>query len=155
MPTGDKADKTLLLVEDNPDEADLTLLAIERAGVRTRVAVARDGDEALDCLLGSAGSAEPNRPLPYLVLLDLKMPRTDGLDVLRRLRAAARTRLVPVVILTSSGLSQDVTDCYLAGANSYVRKPVDFLQFTETVRQLVTYWLLTNEPAPFQQRETE
>jgi CheY-like chemotaxis protein len=134
--------KTILLVEDNADDEALTLRALKRNNICNEVAVARDGVAALDYLLSNG------KPLPALVLLDLKLPKMDGLEVLRRLRAEPRTKLISVVILTSSKEEQDLIKSYDLGANSYVRKPVDFEQFTEAVRQLGMYWLVLNEPPP-------
>jgi two-component system response regulator len=142
-------DKTILLVEDNPDDEALTLRALRKANVRNEVVVARDGVEALDYLLGTGAHAgRDTRDVPQVVLLDLKLPRLDGLDVLRRLRADERTRLLPVVILTSSTEEEDRIAGYELGANSYVRKPVEFSQFADAVRQLGLYWLLLNQPPP-------
>ena len=142
-------DKTILLVEDNPDDEALTLRALKRANVRNPVVVARDGVEALDYLFGTgAHTGRDTSDTPQVVLLDLKLPRLDGLEVLRRLRADARTKLLPVVILTSSTEDQDRIAGYELGANSYVRKPVDFSQFVDAVRQLGLYWLLLNQPPP-------
>src|SRR5881397_3528116 len=135
------SDKTILLVEDNPDDEALTFRAFQKNNITNAVAVARDGAEALAYL--SSGT-----DLPQLVLLDLKLPKVDGLEVLRRLRADARTRLLPVVILTSSTEERDLVESYRLGANSYVRKPVDFTQFVEAARQLGLYWLLMNQPPP-------
>jgi CheY-like chemotaxis protein len=142
-------EKTILLVEDNPKDEALTLRAFKRHNIQNTVVVARDGAEALDYLLGSAGGESADaRPLPQLVLLDLKLPKIDGLEVLRRLRAAERTRLLPVVILTSSAEEKDLLEGYRLGTNSYVRKPVDFVEFTEAIRQLGLYWLLLNMAPP-------
>ena len=142
-------ERTILLVEDNPDDEALTLRALRKANVMNRVVVAHDGVEALDYLLGAGpGPAGTPNALPQLVLLDLKLPRVDGLEVLKRVRAHERTRLLPVVILTSSNEEEDRLAGYSLGANSYVRKPVDFGQFTEAVRQLGLYWLLLNQPPP-------
>ena len=139
----------VLLVEDNPDDETLTLRALRSEESALDVVVARDGVEALDFLFGSGAHAGRDiSMLPKLILLDLKMPKMDGLEVLRRLRADERTALVPVVILTSSLEEQDVVGTYRLGANSYIRKPVDFSHFTETVRQLKRYWLTLNEPCP-------
>src|SRR5881394_1192410 len=142
-------DKVILLVEDNADDEALTLRALKKNNIRNDVVVAHDGVEALDFLLGTGASAgHQAHSLPQLVLLDLKLPRVDGLEVLRRLRADPRTRLLPVVILTSSREEKDVVTGYGLGANSYIRKPVDFGQFVEAVRQLGLYWLVLNEPPP-------
>ncbi len=137
----------ILLVEDNPDDVELTLRALRVHNVQNEVAVVRDGAEALDYLFttGAYASREPGT-MPTVILLDLKLPKIDGLEVLRRIRADERTELLPVVILTSSKEEQDVVNGYKLGANSYVQKPVDFTQFSEAVRQLGLYWLLLNEP---------
>jgi len=136
-------------VEDNPDDVALTLRALRAHRVANEVVVAEDGVEALEYLFGEGRYAGRDvRDLPAVVLLDLKLPRVDGLEVLRRIRADDRTRLVPVVILTSSKEEQDLLAGYSLGANSYVRKPVDFQQFVEAVRQLGLYWLLLNEAPP-------
>jgi two-component system, response regulator len=134
-------DLTILLVEDNPDDAALTELAL-RGDVPARLQVARNGQEALDSLFNNANE------LPRLVLLDLRLPNIDGLEVLRRIRENERTRLTPVVILTSSTAPDDVATGYRYGANSYVCKPLDFDQFSGLVRQLASYWLTVNEPPP-------
>ena len=140
---------TILLVEDNSDDEALTLRALRKNNISNQVVVARDGVEALDYLFSrGAYAGRELSGMPVVVLLDLKLPRLDGLEVLRSLRADERTRLVPVVVLTSSREQQDQIDSYSRGANSYVRKPVDFLEFTEAVRQLGLYWLLLNEPPP-------
>ncbi len=139
-------DRIILLVEDNPADEELTLRAFRKSNISNPIAVARDGVEALDFLLARGAYADRAAlPLPQLVLLDLKLPKIDGLEVLRTLRADERTRLLPVVILTSSIEEQDLLRSYLLGANSYVRKPVDFNQFLEAVRQLGLYWLILNE----------
>ena len=139
----------ILLVEDNPDDEALTLRALKRNNILNEVVVARDGAEALEFLFGTGRHAGRDTELqPQLILLDLKLPRLDGLEVLRRLRADDRTKLLPVVILTSSTEDQDRIAGYELGANSYVRKPVDFSQFVEAVRQLGLYWLVINQPAP-------
>ena len=142
-------DKLVLLVEDNPDDEALTLRALSRNGVRHRLEVVRDGVEALDYLF-ARGSHEgrAGKSLPSVTLLDLKLPRVDGLEVLRQVRANARTRYLPVVILTSSREDEDLIQSYGLGANSYIRKPVDFVQFMEAVRQVGTYWLILNEDPP-------
>jgi CheY-like chemotaxis protein len=138
--------KTILLVEDNPDDEALTRRALKKNKIGNEVVVAHDGAEALDYLFGT-GTYEGRdlSCMPHLVLLDLKLPKVDGLEVLRRMRAAERTRLLPVVILTSSREQQDLVNGYGYGANSYIRKPVDFAQFVEAVRQLGLYWLVLNE----------
>lgn len=140
---------SILLVEDNPDDEELTLRALKKNKITNKIVVVRDGAEALDFLFGTGSySSQEQRQMPQVVLLDLKLPKVDGLEVLRRLRADPRTRLLPVVILTSSKEERDLLDGYGVGANSYVRKPVDFVQFTEAVRQLGLYWLLLNERPP-------
>ena len=140
---------TILLVEDNPDDEELTLRALSRNNITNEVVVVRDGQEAVDWLEGSGAHAGRDaNNIPALILLDLKLPKVDGLDVLRRLRANPRTALVPVVILTSSKEDRDRTSGYQSGANSYVQKPVDFTQFVDAVRQLGMYWLMLNEPPP-------
>jgi two-component system response regulator len=143
------SEKVILLVEDNPDDEALTLRAFQKNNIRNKVIVARDGAEALDYLFGIGAHAgrDPGL-LPQVVLLDLKLPKIDGLEVLRRLRADARTALIPVVILTSSNEEQDIVKGYSLGANSHVRKPVDFINFIEAVRQLGLYWLVLNEGPP-------
>ena len=141
--------EVILLVEDNPDDEALTIRALKRNNITNDVIVARDGVEALDYLFGTGShSGRDVNDLPKLVLLDLKLPRADGLEVLGRIRADDRTKRLPVVVLTSSKEEQDLTDSYNLGANSYIQKPVDFTQFTEAVRQLGLYWLLLNEPPP-------
>jgi two-component system response regulator len=145
-----KRDQTILLVEDNPGDEALTLRALRKHDPQINVVVARDGVEALDYLLGPGDAGDrAGRPRPELVLLDLKLPKIDGLEVLRRIRAAERTRLLPVVILTSSVEDPDIAEGYRLGANSYIRKPVDFVEFTEAVRQLGLYWLVVNAVPPF------
>ena len=142
-------ERVILLVEDNSDDELLTLRALEKNNITNKVVVARDGEEAINYLLGTrschAGVADP---LPQVILLDLKLPKVDGFEVLRRLRADERTRLLPVVILTTSNEEQDRFDGYDLGANSFVRKPIEFDRFIEAVRQLGMYWLLLNEPPP-------
>jgi CheY-like chemotaxis protein len=147
-------EKVILLVEDNPDDETLTLRALQKNNVTNEVVVARDGAEALEYLFGTGRFAgRDTQRQPQVVLLDLNLPKVDGLEVLRRLRADPRTALLPVVILTSSNEERDVVNGYRLGANSYVRKPVDFTQFTEAARQLGLYWLLLNEhPAGGPQR---
>lgn len=144
--------KIILLVEDNPDDEELTLLAFEDCQIANQVVVKRDGAEALDYLLGKGEYGDRYLyPIPSLVLLDLKLPKIDGLEVLRRLRSHARTRVIPVIILTTSKEEQDLINSYSLGCNSYIRKPVDFNQFMEAVRQLGVYWLLLNETPHMQE----
>ena len=141
--------QVILLVEDNPDDEALTLRAFKKNNILNEVVVARDGAEALDYLFGGGSHAERDTSvMPGLILLDLKLPKVDGLEVLEHIRADDRTRLLPVVILTSSKEEQDLIDGYSLGANSYIRKPVDFSQFTEAIRLLGLYWLVLNEPPP-------
>jgi two-component system, response regulator len=143
------ATSPILLVEDNSDDEALTLRALKKNNIHNEVVVARDGVEALDYLFGTGPHAERDlTTMPQLILLDLKLPKIDGLQVLQRLRADQRTRLLPVVILTSSKEQQDLIEGYSLGANSYIRKPVDFTQFIDSVRQLGLYWLILNEAAP-------
>lgn len=143
------SDKEILLVEDNPDDAELTMLALKQNNVGNALKWVKDGAEALDYLFcrGQYASRAGQAP-PVLVLLDLKLPKVDGLGVLREMRADAHARLIPVVILTSSGEERDIVQGYGLGANSYVRKPVDFTQFHEATRQLALYWLVLNESPP-------
>ena len=142
-------ERTILLVEDNPDDVDLNLRALKKNKILNRVIVARDGAEALDYLFGTGAYAGRDlSEMPQVVLLDLKLPKIDGLEVLQRLRADDRTKLLPVVIMTSSNEDRDLIESYRLGANSYVRKPVDFTEFAEAVRQLGLYWLLLNEAPP-------
>jgi CheY-like chemotaxis protein len=141
--------KTIMLVEDNPDDEALTLRALRKNNIQNEMVVARDGIEALDYLFGTgAYAARDLRMKPVVILLDLKLPLIDGLEVLRRLRADERTQLIPVVVLTSSQEEQDLISSYSFGCNSYIRKPVDFIQFVEAVRQLGLYWLVLNEAPP-------
>ena len=143
------SERVILLVEDNPSDEELTLRALKKSNILNRVVVVRDGAEALDYLFArGAHASRPADESPQVVLLDLKLPKIDGLEVLRELRADDRTKLLPVVILTSSIQEQDVVTSYGLGANSYVRKPVDFTQFVEAVRQLGLYWLVINQPLP-------
>jgi two-component system response regulator len=143
------SNQIILLVEDNPSDEALTLRAFRKSGILTEVVVVRDGVEALEYLSDPvAGAAGEPRPLPAVVLLDLKLPRLNGLEVLQRIRASPRTRLLPVIMLTSSLEERDVAASYAGGANSYVRKTVDFVQFTGAIRQLALYWLVLNVPAP-------
>jgi two-component system, response regulator len=142
-------DKVILLVEDNPDDEALTLRALKKNNIGNEVVVARDGAEALDYLFGTGTYAgRDTKLLPAVTLLDLKLPKIDGLEVLQRVRADERTQLVPIVILTSSKEEQDLIKGYKLGANSYIRKPVDFGQFVDSIRQLGLYWLVINESPP-------
>ena len=141
--------KTILLVEDNPQDEMLTLRALRRANLANQIDVARDGKQALDYLFREGEFAGRSGPdLPTVILLDINLPRLSGLEVLERLRADARTALLPVVILTSSDEESDRLKSYENGCNSFVRKPVDFADFAETVARLGVYWLATNEPPP-------
>lgn len=135
--------RSILLVEDNPDDEELTILAFQQNNISNIIAVARDGAEALDLLFGPDGAG--GSVAPAVILLDLKLPKVDGLEVLRRIRGDERTRFLPVVVLTSSREEQDLVASYSLGCNSYVRKPVNFAEFVEAVRQLGLYWLLLNE----------
>lgn len=141
--------KIILLVEDNPDDEELTLMAMKQSHILNEIIIARDGVEALDYLFGKGmHSGRDPKMLPQLVLLDLKLPKLGGLEVLKSLRADPRTQLIPVVILTSSSEEEDIIESYRSGANSYVRKPVEFNRFADAVRQLGLYWLLLNEALP-------
>lgn len=140
---------TILFVEDNPDDQELTLRAIRAENIQNDIVVVEDGAQALDYIFarGEYGERDPD-DLPEVVLLDLKLPKIDGLEVLRRIRNDERTRLLPVVILTSSREQRDIAEGYDLGANSYVQKPVDFAEFSDAVRKLGLYWLLLNQPPP-------
>jgi two-component system, response regulator len=143
------SNKSLLLVEDNPSDEKLTRRAFAKSGVSFEVFVVRDGAEALEYLLGTQrGSETASRLTPTLLLLDLKLPRVDGFEVLRRVRADERTRLMPVVVLTASAEEQDVLRAYELGANAYLRKPVDFLEFAEAARIIGSFWFGLNVPLP-------
>ena len=141
--------KTILLVEDSPDDAKLTLRAFARGNILNPIIVVHDGIEALDFLFArGAHSDRADKPLPTLIILDLKLPKLDGLGVLKAMRAEQRTKLIPVVILTSSKEDEDVISGYALGANSYVRKPVDFAEFLEAAKLIGMYWMMTNQSLP-------
>ena len=150
MKRGYVTTKPILLVEDTPDDAELTVLSLKQAGLANDVIVVEDGVEALNYLFGEGAFAGRNvEQAPALVLLDIKMPRLDGIEVLQQVRADARTKLLPVVMLTTSNEEVDLVRAYESGANAYVRKPVSLLQFQEAVRQLGLFWIVTNEtPVP-------
>ena len=138
--------KKILLVEDNPDDVKLTLRALKDANIANEVILASDGVEAVEYLFGTGKyEGRDTNVMPQVILLDLKMPRMDGIETLQRIRADARTKVLPVVILTTSNEDKDRLDSYNLGANSYIRKPVDFIQFVESVKQLGLYWLVLNE----------
>jgi two-component system response regulator len=140
-------DQLILVVEDNPDHLELTVLTLQEHGVTAEIAVARDGAQALDYLFGQGVHAgRDTQKQPAFILLDLKLPKLSGLDVLRSVRADPRTALVPVIMLTSSSEQSDIVGCYESGANSFIRKPVDFGEFTEKLNCLQAYWLGVNEP---------
>jgi two-component system response regulator len=141
--------RVILLVEDNTSDEKLTVVAFRNCGVANEIVVVRDGAAALDYLFGTGDHKDPNPgTLPTVVLLDLKLPKVDGLEVLRRVRAHERTKLLPVVILTSSKEEEDIMTSYSLGANAYVRKPLEFSEFLEAAKTLGLFWLLLNEPAP-------
>jgi DNA-binding response OmpR family regulator len=149
-------EKIILLVEDNPDDVTLTERALKKSHILNTLIVARDGVEALDYLFGTGSWAGRDMSnMPEIVLLDLKLPKIDGLEVLQRIRANAQTKLLPVVILTSSKEEKDLINGYSMGANSYIRKPVNFNQFVDAVRQLGLYWLVLNAPPPGVSRKTD
>jgi two-component system response regulator len=141
-------DKSILLVEDNADDVELTLRAFQANHIHNHIHVARDGVEAIEMLFGSEPAGAPPPELPALVLLDLKLPKIGGLEVLRRIRGDERTRRLPVVMLTSSNEQEDLLSSYGLGANSYVRKPVDFSEFLAATLQVGLYWLVRNVPPP-------
>jgi len=142
-------EKIILLVEDSPDDAELTEMALKQQGIANELVVARDGQEAIDWLFGEGRYAERDTDeAPTVILLDLRLPRIDGIDVLQRIRGDERTKRLPVVVLTSSKEEKDLIQSYELGANSYIQKPVDFEQFSRAVRDLGLYWLLLNEPPP-------
>jgi two-component system, response regulator len=141
--------QVILLIEDNPDDVELTLVSFKEHNITNEVVVAHDGADALDYIFATGAYAGRNLEImPTVILLDLKLPKVDGFEVLRRIRADERTRRLPVVILTSSKEEQDIMNGYKLGANSYVRKPVDFVEFSAAVKQLGLYWLILNEPPP-------
>ena len=149
-------EKIILLVEDNPDDVALTIRAFKKNNIMNKILVAKDGVEALDYLFGTGVHAGRDlKDLPVIVLLDLKLPRVSGLEVLEKMRRNELTQLIPVVILTSSAEEQDVVNGYKLGANSYVRKPVAFDQFLDAVKQLGLFWLLWNEPPPMKRQDNE
>jgi two-component system response regulator len=142
-------EKIILLVEDNPDDEELTIMALKQSNILNKVIVAHDGVEALDYLFGTGTYAGRDLSrIPQIVLLDLKLPKLDGLEVLKRMRTDPRTQVIPVVVLTSSSEEEDIFSSYRFGANSYIRKPIEFHRFADTVRQLGLYWLLLNEAPP-------
>ena len=142
-------EKTIMLVEDNANDEELTLRALRKANIANEVAIARDGQEAIDFLFGTGKYAGREPPaMPAVVLLDLKLPKLDGIDVLQRIRADPRTKLIPVVVLTSSSEDEDMVRSYQSGANSYVRKPIEFSAFANAVTQLGMYWVLINQVPP-------
>lgn len=142
-------EKIILLVEDNPDDEELTIRALRKASIGNEIEVVRDGEEALEYLFCEGAFADRDKEkVPALVLLDLKLPKVNGVEVLRRMRAHPRTCLIPVVVLTSSSEDEDMLDSYHAGANSYIRKPVDFSEFIEVVTRLGVYWLSYNQNPP-------
>jgi two-component system, response regulator len=145
-------DKIILLVEDNPDDEALTLRAFKKSNIANEVVVMRDGAEALAYLFPGNGDAVP---CPALILLDLNLPKVGGLEVLHKMRADERTQMIPVVVLTSSKLEEDILDSYRNGANAYVRKPVKFSEFTEAVKAVGVFWLLLNEPVPGRAPESD
>ena len=149
MTNSESEKKTILLVEDNPDDVELTLLGLKKNNVVNDIVVAEDGAEALDYLFCTGKYAERDASvMPVLILLDLKLPKVDGHEVLKRLRSDDRTKIIPVVVLTTSDEETDMVQSYNGGANSYIRKPVDFTRFSEAIQQLKVYWLLLNETPP-------
>ena len=144
-------DIKILLIEDNPDDVELTLRAFKKHNLANHITVARDGEEALDIIF-QHGKESAEWLRPDLILLDLKLPKVDGMEVLRQIKENSETKVIPVIILTSSKEENDLAESYLLGANSYIRKPVNFENFTGVVMQLGLYWLLINEPPPQKQR---
>lgn len=149
-------DKVILLVEDNPDDEELTIRTLKKNHIMNEMVIAHDGSEALDYLFGQGRySGRDKHDLPVVILLDIKLPKISGLEVLKRIRGDKRTRLLPVVILTSSDEERDLVESYELGANSYVRKPVNFLEFQNAVQNLALYWLILNETPPHIRSEHE
>jgi len=147
------ADPLILFVEDNPDDAKLTLKALRLSNIENETVLAADGVEALDFLFGTGSyTGRDTGMMPRFILLDLKLPKVDGLEVIRRVRGDDRTRLIPIVVLTASGERRDIIDSYQYGANAYIRKPVDFVQFVDALRHTCEFWLLVNEPLPPQKK---
>ena len=144
--------KMILLIEDNASDIELTRRALQKSHIANELVVVEDGQEALDYLFGKEGVDEKKKQLPALILLDLKLPKVDGLQVLKAIRANERTKRLPVVVLTTSNEEQDIAQSYDLGANSYIRKPVDFMKFLEAVQYLGLYWLVINQPPPPQTR---
>jgi two-component system response regulator len=145
----DANEHIILLVEDNPDDQELTMRALKKNNIQNRVVIANDGAEALDYLFAQGQHADrDSASMPRLILLDLKLPKVDGIELLQRIRKDPRTRRIPVVVLTSSGQARDIMTCYDHGANSFIRKPVDFNTFTDSVRQIGQYWLALNITIP-------
>jgi CheY-like chemotaxis protein len=138
----------ILLVEDNPDDVELTIHALKRNNIVNSVEIVRDGQEALDYLFYTGNYTKSTHSLPGIILLDLKLPKVDGIEILRKIKLDRRRKIIPVVVLTSSKEERDVIESYDLGVNSYIRKPVDFDQFVDTVKQIGFYWLLINEPPP-------
>jgi CheY-like chemotaxis protein len=138
----------ILLVEDNPDDVELTIHALKRNNILNSVEIVRDGQEALDYLFYTGKYTNSTHSLPGIILLDLKLPKVDGIEILRKIKLDRRRKIIPVVVLTSSKEERDVIESYDLGVNSYIRKPVDFEQFVDTVKQIGFYWLLFNEPPP-------
>jgi len=149
-------EKIILLVEDNPDDGTLTQRALKKSHILNKLVVAKDGAEALDYIFGTGSyTGRDMSNMPEVILLDLKLPKIDGLEVLKRIRSDKRTKLLPVVILTSSKEEKDLINGYMLGANSYIRKPVNFNQFVEAIHQLGLYWLVLNEAAPMDNRKID
>jgi CheY-like chemotaxis protein len=139
---------SILLIEDNPDDVELTLFALKKNNIANPVVVIRDGQEAVDYIFFQGKYANSTHPAPGLILLDLKLPRVDGIEILKKIKETDSIKLIPVVVLTSSKEERDVIESYKLGVNSYIRKPVDFDQFVEAVKTMGLYWLLLNEPPP-------